>query len=983
MSATEINDTSVYEVTSLVHTMGRASRMTFFAHAALGDSTALADRTEVKYTVGGVCVFYGRTLPAKRTIRPDGQDVIEYTAADPLEFLGNNPVANSGDGVNQWYNRKDIDVSAYVYPTAQRVRDIVDTEFASIVGVGQVIYAIDWSDAGSPANVIPLTFQVKGKSWLGLIEALVNESPGLSYWYDPTTYNEGSNHKGTLRFYDLTAAGSSPKRVVLPMRDPLIAPLYGSANWESGEVVDDVSASYDTVVIHGWGTMTEVYGDVTEDWTALSSGAIGGTMPYLRKTSTGSIQAFVPDAGGGTWTDESAVSPRPWFPESNAPGYKSAYRRFSVAAEIADIKIARSNTGSPAEYRREVQSMWLDVCQNVWDIGAAWTSGTPPNTITHQPHLVAGIRVDAYGPSSSVDNDGDVHANPTLYPTYPTIGTYETKFPLAPPLAVERDRLLLKDPVTRRTDYVFTSLVAFTGSTFYTNLLNQVCFKYWPIDFGMKLRYTSRADLSISHTDGSLGYDKRLDLYDERFLIYVDKDGNTLRDDTAYLNAYLDPVWALVKRKRTYGSLTIHEPAGTNPLALWPMGNGVTLCNYGADNGTRTLPARIQSVDLSQYVANQKVAITCDRENTFLPLSKYLEGKEWFVGHAQDGEGGLEGKRGNRLVVDKKKQKTTGGQSAPGDQAHNQTVATTPHTADIVFVRGHITDRSIAVGIATTDTAAASCVKYRAKSADEVYDTGATQQVPLLRQFRDRTTLKAAAIGSECIIALVASNTGAIVPMIYLAAEQLAQWLIAGHISAVTTTASARPPAVQYKWTSDDGLYSATVFETPQYRPYNDNPLVVPAAVGSKCQIQIVYDSGANTYTAYLWSVQEQLDFGPCTTGDSGYEYSSNALLFDPSFIIVNSSGQEIVNSSGNLILSKDASYVDEPESQIITNPSGYVIFEKTGANPILARQDAMIADPAYFDTLFLSNATGVVVVGAVSSSLVAAAAADTGATDS
>lgn len=964
MSATEINNPAVYELGSLQHAMGRASRMTFYAIADLGDSAALADRTEVKFTIGGTCVFYGRTLPAKRVIRPGGQDAIEYTAADPVEFLGNNPVANSGDGVSQWYNRKDIDVSAYAYPTAQRVRDIVDAELASIVGVGQVIYAIDWTEAGSPANVVPFSFQVKGKSWLGLLEALVNESPGLSYWYDPTTYNEGSSHKGTLRFYDLTDPGSSPKSVILPIRDPNVSPSYGTPNWEGGEIVEDVSASFDTVAIHGWGIMTETYDDVTEDWTALSSGAVGGTMPFLRKTGTGSIEAFVPDSGGGTWTDESLVSPRPWFPESNAPGYKSAYRRFSVPSEIADIKIARSNTGLPAEYRREVQSMWLDVCQNVWDIGAAWTSGTAPNVTTHQPHLVAGIRVDAYGPSASVDNDGDVHANPDLYPTYPTIGAHETKFPLPPPLAVERDRLLLKDPMARRTDYVFKSLVAFTGSSFYTNLINQVCFKYWPINFGMKLRYTARADFTVSHTDGSLGYDKRLDLYDERFLKYYDKDGNVLRDDTTHLNAYLDPVWALVKRKRVYGSLSVHEPAGTNPLALWPMGAGIYLRNYATDNGSRTLPVRVQSVDLSQYLTQQRVTLGFDRENTFLPLSKYLEGKEWFEGHKQEGDGGLEGKRGNRLVVDKRKQKATGGQSAPPEAAHNQTVATTPHTADIVFVRGTITERSIAVGIATTDTGHASCVKYRAKSADLVYDTGATQQVPLLRQFRDRTTLKAAAIGSECIIALVANSSGAIVPTIYLAAEQLAQWLIAGHITAVTTTSSAKPPAVQYKWTSDDGLYTATVFEPPQYRPYNDNPLVVPAAVGSKCEVLISYDSGSDTYTAYLWSAQEQLDFGPCVAGDSGYMYSTSGLAFDPAFIIVNEAGNEIVNEDGNLILSKDADYADEPESQIVTSPDGYVIFDSTGANPIVARQDDLIVDPDYFDTLFLSNTTGTLIAG-------------------
>lgn len=973
MSVIEINDPTTYEMVELKHEMGRASRMKFYTIAEFGDSTAMADRSEVKFTVDSVCLFYGRTLPAKRVIR-NGLDVLEYTAADPLEFLAHNPIANNGDGVNQWYNRKDIDVSAYAYPTDQRVRDIIDAEFASLVGVGLDIWVIVWSQAGAPANVVPFTFQAKGKSWLGLLEALVNESPGLSYWYDPTTYNEKANRKGTLRFYDLTASGATPaKQVVLPYRDPDSLRTY-TVNWDSGEIVEDISASYDTVVVHGWGDMTEVYEDVSEDWTALSAGAIGGSMPFLRKTAAGSIEAFVPGLGGGTWTDESLISPRPWFPESNAPGYKSAYRRFSVPDEIADIKIARANTGSPAVYRRELQSVWLDVCQNVWDLGSSWTSGGQIHSVV----MAANIRIADFGDTATIDNDGDVKANPTLYPTYPTVGTNETRFPLQVPVAMERDRFVVKEPLARRTDYLFTSILTFTGSTGYANLANQVCFKYWPIDLGLKLRYTKREDFEVTQTDGALGFNKRLDLYDERFLKYTNKDGAVLRDDTAYLNAYLDPVWALVKRKRVYGTLTVHE-SGAGPMTLWAMGYSVTLCNYGADNATRTLPVRIQSIDLSGYLRSQRITIGFDRENTFKSLSKYLEGKEWFAGNAQQGEGGLEGKRGDRLVVDKNKTKRPFDASLPPEAAHNQTISGTPNTDAIAFVVGKITERSIAVGLATTDTANPSCVKYRAKTLDNVYDTGATQQVPAMRQFRDRTTLKAAAIDSHCIIGLIPSSTGAIVPTIYLVSEQLAQWLIAGHITAVTTTASAKPPAVSYKYTSDDGLYSATVFEAPQFRPYNNNPLIVPAAVGTRCQIQISLDS-AGVWNAYLWSVQEQIDFAQCSAGDSGYQYAANASLFDPGFIIVNSSGQEIVNPDGNLILSASSSYSNEPESQVITNAAGFVIFDKTGANPILTDQSVdLIADPSYFDTLFLSNTTGTVVVGATSNRLVASATSDTG----
>jgi hypothetical protein len=57
--------------------------MRFRPVAGLADSSALADRTEVTYTVDGTCWFYGRTLPVQRTAAT-GQEIIEYIAADPI-----------------------------------------------------------------------------------------------------------------------------------------------------------------------------------------------------------------------------------------------------------------------------------------------------------------------------------------------------------------------------------------------------------------------------------------------------------------------------------------------------------------------------------------------------------------------------------------------------------------------------------------------------------------------------------------------------------------------------------------------------------------------------------------------------------------------------------------------------------------------------------------------------------------------------------
>jgi hypothetical protein len=241
--------------------------------------------------------------------------------------------------------------------------------------------------------------------------------------------------------------------------------------------------------------------------------------------------------------------------------------------------------------------------------------------------------------------------------------------------------------------------------------------------------------------------------------------------------------------------------------------------------------------------------------------------------------------------------------------------------------------------------------------------------VPILRQSRDKTTIQAAAIGSKCIIALESNSSGVIVPKIYLVNETVEQWVLAGHITAVTTTASGKPSTISYKFTSDDGLYTTTVFEAPLYRPYSEAVNISPALVGSECQIMIVYSGGS--YTAYLWSVREYIDFGVCGTGD-GYQYSIEGEAFDPTYLIVNPNGEEIVNASGNLILSKDATaYTNEPESQVVTSKNGYVVFDYTGANAIVAVQNANIVDPDYSDTLWLSNTIGTVIVGGITKSIV------------
>jgi hypothetical protein len=103
-------------------------------------------------------------------------------------------------------------------------------------------------------------------------------------------------------------------------------------------------------------------------------------------------------------------------------------------------------------------------------------------------------------------------------------------------------------------------------------------------------------------------------------------------------------------------------------------------------------------------LSHQRITIGFDRANTFRPLSKFMEGREWFVGNTAQGDGGHEGKRGDKVVVEKGKVRKPGEASQPPTQAHNQvTGGSGGSTAS--FVIGKITERSPA-----TDNSNRSCV---------------------------------------------------------------------------------------------------------------------------------------------------------------------------------------------------------------------------------------------------------------------------------
>lgn len=961
MAFTELNDPSTYEITSLTHEMGKASQLSFYVLAEDPDATtpAFPKRTEVKFTVSGVVWFHGRTLPARRTIRK-GKEVLEYTAADPLEFLGNNPCASNGLGVSEWYNRNAVDVTAFAWPSGQTVQQIITAELASVVGAGKQIGALDFSKAGTAASVVPSEFQTKGKTWLGLIEALVNESPGLGYWYDPTTISDAGSPvtRGTLRFYDLSTLGLSATRKVatLARRDGASS---SGANVEDCEIVEDITQSYDTVIVRGWGDMTERYDAATPAWTALAGAAAGNSGPYLRNnTTTGKVEVFKPGPvpAGGSWVAEDTVSPRPWFPESTAPGYKSVGRRFSVPAAIADIRITRKDSTSPAVYQRDPQSMWVFTLQNVWDIGQTqwWGAG---GTQLHVGTIVADLKIMDFS-GGLVDDDGNVLPNPQAYGNPVTVT--EPRFNLPTPTAYDSKGstgyFILKEPLMRRTTYLFSG----TQDPNYANMMGQVVFKWWPTYDYVWFKYTSTATLESTKQNLSLGFGKTLLLYDQRLVKYTNADGAVIKDDSSALSAAAQAIFDFVSRVRVYGSLTLD----TDPdkvMTDWPIGFLVRLANWGADGATYDLPAVIQGIELTGCRDERRVKIRFDRENTFKPLEKLIQARDFYEGDSVVGDSGLSGRRGQRANPNpkpkSKKPNDVGGGQDP-TVVNGKTISTKDPQSGVSIVRGKITARSTARG-------KASAVNYTAQTIDGLYTTAANSK-PKLRAVSEGTVIFAAEVGSDCTIELVprTDNSGAYDAQILSVHERTNQWLVKGHITS-RTAAQSTPPNILYNWVSDDGIWTGTN-SRPMFAPYNDAPLVDAATAdatgadpASACEIMIFETAAgsplAYSYDARLWSCQEKLHFDLCVPG--GFTFLQGDGNLDSEAIIVSASGEEVVTPGGEVVVADGYDWPEGVETGLIVGADNKVVHTPNWEAVVSGAQTDV--QPTYYDTTLTASYAG------------------------
>jgi hypothetical protein len=266
MSVIELNSPD-WIVENLIQEMSRATVCRFRPSGSLADDTRLAARTKVQFTRDGVKLFAGVTLPAEITIAASGDDVV-YTAADVLEYLGNNPC----DEINSRYNRSLADSSIADDPTEETIETILDTEFGSLVGPGLLIGNIDYSDL--PASVreyIPRDIETTGKTWIGLIDSVLRDIAVVAYWYDPSTIPDGDVIGGTLRLFDISGRNRSPAPVptnaILPTRGENIA---GSPepNVIDCRITVDVSQTYDKLTFKGWGDLRERREKATSAWSS-------------------------------------------------------------------------------------------------------------------------------------------------------------------------------------------------------------------------------------------------------------------------------------------------------------------------------------------------------------------------------------------------------------------------------------------------------------------------------------------------------------------------------------------------------------------------------------------------------------------------------------------------------------------------------------------------------------------------------------------
>ena len=648
----ELLSASRYELLEVTRRIGRASTCRFKRIDQLGDAALLPNRTGVRVTLeDGTCLFAGRTLPATRTIN-DTTDEIVYACADPLEWIATNNLMPA----NEWYNRENSDDTAYPYPFDYTMRQIIEAEFANLIGSG-VIGGLDWSDLDSNIQNLRINeFSTKGKTYLGLLQNIANEIPVLGWAYDPSTTEDGEIEGGTLRFYDLSKV-PTPRKVVTLAKAGAANP-----NVVSLDVQTDISQCYDRLVFNGWGEMQELYEKADIGWDWDKQGALSDrTDKYiLRRTEAGVLQQFTPSSSGGTWSNIGDIC---WSPESKSKDGRVAFRRYRVSREIVDLRLVKDDS-DPPKYSRADRSMWVEGIRYNWVVGPV---SFTIDGVTYAGAFGFGIKTVPFT-AGRVNDWGYVELPESVYPNYPDEPVPKTQ--LGTPSAYERNYFLTGANMAMQTSYLFSAVVdSVEGAEEYINLTNQYVFLWWAygteVDSAIWLRYTGKGPMNVVVEDATLGYNKELMLWDQRFLKYTNEDGEVLRDDTEMMTAYAQAMFALVSRPRCYGKITVICAPGD--VGDYPLGCGLRVSNF--NGGNYDVPARVQEIVYTAVQSGHEIELGFDSPNTYGPLAKSLEFRQWFLANEINGTSGLAGSTGSTVLI--------GGTGAGGGSTGNG--GTTPN----------------------------------------------------------------------------------------------------------------------------------------------------------------------------------------------------------------------------------------------------------------------------------------------------------------
>lgn len=692
MAVIELNREGI-EILSISHSMSRASVCRFKiniihgagsdtgepadigdsdAEFALGDAHLLDVRQEVRYTADdGTVLFAGKVLPASRNISTSNEGV-EYTAADHVESLGNNPA----DVVNKHYNRNNNDSMVFEYPSDQSIENIVELEFERIVGSASnsdhVISSIDWSKAEDIRNFVVLNFTTEGKTWLQILDDLRNEIPMLAYWLDPRTCTRSGDIRGyTLRFYNLSPqttgddsiSDNERVRIVTPMRDGLAS--NSDENVLQFRFNEDISQSYDKLTLKAWGHLYERYEKMELGWDSgsLQSGSFSNPDEYPSTFSNKTVHPLRFNSETQTWERYSDSAGRfltspgtLWTPDRDTADARRAFRRYKIPNK-PDGELRRAiNMKFDIENlpNGDTQLIQVGPATQAYTLSHVWYVGAL--TFTVGGNVYVGFLIDSVKhvvfTGGLEDDFGEVNVSQTYYPDYPDgpDGLNSDPVPLfaAPPVQmVEENMILLEQPLIRETGYIFTGNIDGGG---WNAMMNERVSCFWGAGYDLWASYTAWDELEAVRENNTLGYEKEMVLYEPRFFKYTKLDGTVIRDDTVLLNEFANILFELITKPRYTGSATLdvtdisggqvfNNRSGQRDIF---MGAPVQIENWkpGAQYTLFKPKVLIQSLELAKYDTENTVQMGFDNPQTFIPLEKTQTFRAFFEDAFDGGVGG-------------------------------------------------------------------------------------------------------------------------------------------------------------------------------------------------------------------------------------------------------------------------------------------------------------------------------------------------------